>query len=183
MIEKLSKFQERYRNDPEFREQQKQRQRDLRKAPSFLAAEKEYRARADVRARRSKANCEYVKRDEVKPQVAKSAARYRSKPEARAKALARQRRKLGFTPGLADTLLQIQGGKCAVCGEPFNKTPHADHCHDTGVARGLLCSLCNSFEGRLRRLKLSPSEFAERLQRYLDTPPAMAARDALELAG
>lgn len=36
-----------------------------------------------------------------------------------------------------------QQGKCAICVVPFERTPHVDHCHATGVVRGLLCDRCN----------------------------------------
>jgi len=40
-------------------------------------------------------------------------------------------------------LLLLQGGKCAICQEPFDfenkaSTPHIDHIHGTQVVRGLL---------------------------------------------
>ena len=71
----------------------------------------------------------------------------------------------------------LQGGCCAVCSRPFNDTnkgtkPHVDHDHGTGDIRGLLCGPCNTVEGFIRRLNLTPAEFAQRLQAYLDNPPA-----------
>lgn len=38
----------------------------------------------------------------------------------------------------------FQGNACAICKEPFAKTPHVDHDHETGNIRGLLCPMCNS---------------------------------------
>jgi hypothetical protein len=45
-----------------------------------------------------------------------------------------------------------QDGKCAICGvEPKTKRGlHIDHCHDTGVIRGLLCGGCNTGIGLLQ---------------------------------
>lgn len=44
-------------------------------------------------------------------------------------------------------MLAAQGGGCAICGatEPGGRTKHfpVDHCHTTGVIRGLLCTKCN----------------------------------------
>lgn len=40
-------------------------------------------------------------------------------------------------------LFASQDGKCAICCEAFDKTPHVDHCHKTGSVRGLLCDRCN----------------------------------------
>ena len=39
-----------------------------------------------------------------------------------------------------------QGGCCALCGNHQSELPKglaADHCHDTGAKRALLCHLCN----------------------------------------
>lgn len=36
-----------------------------------------------------------------------------------------------------------QDGRCAICGRAPSTTFHIDHCHKTGMVRGLLCSACN----------------------------------------
>lgn len=47
-----------------------------------------------------------------------------------------------------------QGGVCAVCKQPETsvKNEHLsiDHCHDTGIVRGLLCNNCNRGIGLLK---------------------------------
>lgn len=43
-----------------------------------------------------------------------------------------------------------QDNKCAICQEPFKKTPHIDHDHKTGIVRGLLCVSCNHAIGLLK---------------------------------
>lgn len=50
----------------------------------------------------------------------------------------------GLTQEQFDKLLATQEGRCAICGDPFNRTPHVDHCHTTGRVRGLLCAPCNT---------------------------------------
>lgn len=35
-----------------------------------------------------------------------------------------------------------QGGRCAICKEGSHKL-YVDHCHKTGIVRGLLCNRCN----------------------------------------
>jgi hypothetical protein len=44
-----------------------------------------------------------------------------------------------------------QGGKCAICGRTpsVNYRLGVDHCHKTGMFRGLLCMSCNWAIGRL----------------------------------
>lgn len=47
-------------------------------------------------------------------------------------------------------LLEKQKGACAICQQPFTKTPCVDHNHVTGHVRGLLCRLCNLLLGASR---------------------------------
>lgn len=50
-----------------------------------------------------------------------------------------------------DALSSKQGGICAVCLTPPNGRPLTiDHCHITGVVRGLLCGNCNAGLGFFR---------------------------------
>ena len=44
-----------------------------------------------------------------------------------------------------EDLLASQNGVCAICIQPFisNKLTHVDHCHTTGMVRGILCYGCN----------------------------------------
>ena len=51
----------------------------------------------------------------------------------------------GLTPQEYIDMYEKQCGKCAICNE-IPKTQrglHIDHCHETGVVRGLLCHGCN----------------------------------------
>ena len=59
-------------------------------------------------------------------------------------------------------MLEDQKHVCKMCGGPFGKTPHVDHCHKTGVVRGLLCGVCNSGLGYIER-----EHFVERAMSYL----------------
>lgn len=55
----------------------------------------------------------------------------------------------GIDVATYDRMLREQNGACAICGNasPGGKGVHRkfaiDHCHSTGVVRGLLCNLCN----------------------------------------
>lgn len=60
------------------------------------------------------------------------------------------RRLYGITLEDYTKLLRQQKGVCAICGEPETRIVHnklsalsVDHCHKTGLVRGLLCSSCN----------------------------------------
>lgn len=86
-----------------------------------------------------------------------AAAAWRARnPEAAARM--HQKRKFGLDDGDYVRLLQRQNGVCAIChGQETAKTrtgglkPLAvDHCHATGVIRGLLCHACNQILGFAR---------------------------------
>jgi hypothetical protein len=61
-------------------------------------------------------------------------------------------------------MLARQHGACGICEIPFQRTPRIDHCHVTGLVRGLLCNNCNLAIGNL---KDNPS-FAYRAGAYLE---------------
>jgi hypothetical protein len=72
--------------------------------------------------------------------------------------------KYGLTFEQYEAMFTRQGGKCLVCRNDFTATgkrkPCIDHCHKTGVVRGILCGSCNSAEGFLGTI--------ETAQRMLD---------------
>ena len=61
---------------------------------------------------------------------------------------ARSRRRLyGVTPDLYKEMLLNQHDVCLICGKlngVDKKSLAVDHCHTTGVIRGLLCGPCNT---------------------------------------
>ena len=66
-----------------------------------------------------------------------------------------------------DILLK-QKDKCGICDRPM-KRPHIDHCHKTGLVRGLLCWPCN------RALGNSDVNWLVDAMWYLQNPPATDA--------
>src|SRR5262245_32129606 len=48
-----------------------------------------------------------------------------------------------------DALFARQGGLCAICRKPSKLRLCVDHCHVTGMIRGLLCRKCNAGLGCL----------------------------------
>lgn len=53
----------------------------------------------------------------------------------------------GITEDIYDDMLSEQDNECSICKNEFTKRPHIDHCHTTGVVRGLLCGQCNTALG------------------------------------
>lgn len=60
-------------------------------------------------------------------------------------------RTYGLTAADYEQLREKQGGVCAVCRKPPEEGVNlvVDHCHETGLVRGLLCDGCNFALGRL----------------------------------
>jgi hypothetical protein len=71
----------------------------------------------------------------------------------------------GLTPQQYIDMYEKQCGKCAICNE-IPKTQrglHVDHCHETGVVRGLLCHGCNVGIGNF----LHSTELMNKAVKYL----------------
>ena len=58
--------------------------------------------------------------------------------------------KYGLTLEQYDKLIADARGRCQICKRPFSvKGPVIDHCHNTNVVRGVICTSCNAAEGHL----------------------------------
>lgn len=55
---------------------------------------------------------------------------------------ARLRKRYDLTPEQYDEMARAQGERCAICEQIAVLV--VDHDHDTGMIRGLLCSVCNA---------------------------------------
>jgi len=74
------------------------------------------------------------------------------------------KKKYNITTPQRDAILTAQKGCCAVCDTPiefkragkevskqgWTKSAAVDHCHDTGVVRGILCFRCNTTLGHVK---------------------------------
>jgi len=64
------------------------------------------------------------------------------------------RRKYGLEPKDYDRMFAAQEGKCAICKTPSpggrSSRFNVDHCHSSGLVRGLLCNQCNTAIGALQ---------------------------------
>lgn len=103
-----------------------------------------------------------LNRDEIR---AKKAAAYKAAPErdkerarnwykenhelvSKRNRVSRLKNKYGITQKEYEEMAEAQQWKCAICGciETGTKNSYnlsVDHCHDTGLIRGLLCHYCN----------------------------------------
>jgi Recombination endonuclease VII len=63
-------------------------------------------------------------------------------------------RKYGITIGEYNELITACNGRCPLCKIPFSELfkeqPCVDHCHATGVVRGILCRACNMGLGHFK---------------------------------
>lgn len=76
-------------------------------------------------------------------------------------------------------LLKEQAYHCAVCNVDLRRVDSRniclDHCHKTGVIRGVLCRGCNGAEGKIKNLAtrfkkdLTELQWLKRLVDYLET--------------
>ena len=82
---------------------------------------------------------------------AKAAAWKEANPEEAAAWRGQHRvKKYGLSPTEYEVLFDESAGVCSICVAPFSGTPHINHCHDTGVVRGLLCTHCNKGLGMFK---------------------------------
>jgi len=74
-----------------------------------------------------------------------------------------------FTLSKYYKLLAYQKGGCAICGRKPTKIRLAvDHCHQTGLLRGLLCFRCNRAYGLFHDNDVNR---LYRAAKYLESPP------------
>lgn len=79
----------------------------------------------------------------------------------------------GITADEYQALYKHQGGRCYICRRATGarKRLAVDHCHTTGMVRGLLCGTCNrKVIGHLR----DDPEALRRAAEYLEHPPAFS---------
>jgi len=70
----------------------------------------------------------------------------------------------GLDTNQFEEMLLAQNNQCAICGTVFEKTPHVDHDHETGIVRGLLCLPCNMGLGFFRDSQTNLHKAIEYLQ-------------------
>ncbi|MCC3775174.1 endonuclease VII domain-containing protein [Streptomyces sp. UNOB3_S3] len=93
----------------------------------------------------------------------------RKKGRSEARHEARIQATYGLLPGEYTQLFQLQEGRCAICGGTRRQRLSVDHCHTTGLVRGLLCRMCN---GRLLTASRDRPDILRAAAAYLENPPA-----------
>jgi hypothetical protein len=81
-------------------------------------------------------------------------------------------KKAGMTRQMYESVLHHQQNRCPICRREFcdSLRAHADHCHESGKPRGILCEQCNRAEGMIRAAGVNALEFGQRLHEYLTRP-------------
>ena len=99
---------------------------------------------------------------------------YNQRRKERGDHVRQQLKTYGLTEQSFAELLNAQGGCCAICGqsEPGMKNSsrlYVDHCHETGLVRGLLCRACNTMLGNAKDMASVLRAGAEYLERAKDS--------------
>lgn len=99
--------------------------------------------------KREKERVLYRKRRDKDPEYqARKSREYRAKyPHIELKA---RLKKFNLSVNKYYTLIKQQNNRCSLCGNlPKKRALAVDHCHNTGIIRGLLCVSCNTSLGQL----------------------------------
>lgn len=102
----------------------------------------------------------HPKRAQCRAATRRSRAGCARSPEAMRRS--KLKRLYGITPDVYDSLLEAQGGVCAMCSmAPGGKRPplHVDHCHESGRVRALLCIGCNLNLGVFEAVQRRAAEY------------------------
>jgi len=125
--------------------------------PTYLCVPCRARRKVDyskVRQRRAREENSEVLREYHRKKTAEWRARnpdYRHPYTPEQRRAQKLRRKYGLSVAEYESLLAGQGGGCAICGRSCSSGRRlaVDHCHRTGMVRGLLCKACNTAIGFL----------------------------------
>lgn len=96
---------------------------------------------------------EWSKTPKAKAKTRRAIARYRQTEHGKRRTKsANLQSDYGITIERFEEMLEAQNNSCAICSTLFTDQirPHVDHCHDSGIVRGLLCRQCNIGIGLLR---------------------------------
>lgn len=95
-------------------------------------------------------------------------------------------RRLGVSREQYAALVTEQGGRCLICLLPetaVNKNLSIDHCHESGIIRGLLCRSCNIGLGAFKDDPILLNRAAEYTRKWNIVRDAVVSRRLGELPG
>lgn len=140
--------------------------RAYQRRPDILAA-RMARYQANLEENRARARKNYRLKRETRIDVSRTWSA-RNKDKVRD---AQLKRNYGITLDDYNSMLAGQRGVCAICHglNQSGKPLHVDHCHKSGVVRGLLCNSCNRGIGYL----------ADDADRLLNAAKYVRGRDAI----
>lgn len=132
----------------------------------FKAAQQAHYAKTAEAQRQRAKQWHHVNKEKAK----QSAAQWRAANAEKIKAKKRLDA-TGFTEAQFGEALRRQNGECAICRTGLSDLPprqvHADHDHNTGKPRGVLCHHCNVALGHLK----DSEELLQAAIDYLQSPP------------
>ncbi len=136
----ISKYGREYRRQNKHLINERKKQHAEKNKSKIAAYQKAYREKNKEKAKEY--HKQYLKKN---PQKRTEEQKVRLKPYLREFHL---KKKYGITEADYERMLSDQGGGCVICGtkDPRGRNHnrfHVDHCHITGIVRGLLCSRCN----------------------------------------
>lgn len=155
-----------YRSRPGVRERINAQQREYYRTHGGRERLREKYSDPDVRRRHQKYMRDRYRSPEAKAKILAYQKERNKRPE-----IKKRRRELNLMRlyGLSEqgfvSLLETQGGKCAICGtaEWGSRGPVVDHSHASGKVRGALCAQCNVAVGMIE----GRPEAIEGLRKYL----------------
>lgn len=146
-----------YKSDKAYRERSRASERTPEENKEYMRAY--YQANKERLAEYRRARKEERNRIRREKYATDPAFRERCKASSRSRCkLSKRNSRLiadfGIDAATYDAMLAAQDGRCAICRSEFGDSQrrplHVDHCHTTGIIRGLLCSACNFGIGKFR---------------------------------
>jgi hypothetical protein len=123
------------------------------------------RSRPDVRERERQSQVRYESSERGKARRIAYNYEYERRPERRK----RKRevtlfKKFGITLDQVNEIRSRQQNKCGICAS--DNPTHIDHCHSTGVVRGILCHHCNLGLGNFKDSTSRMGKAIEYINKY-----------------
>jgi len=118
--------------------------KENRNTPRYKELEEKYRKSPDFKKKKSAYMKKYDQKEETKSRKAKYRKIYEQRPAVKKrKSEYRLKCLYNITPKKYREMILLQENKCGICNIKLTKVINIDHCHKTGIVRGILCRNCN----------------------------------------